>query len=146
MPAERVTRWLAEWKKERVWCALKENGSDATGLFDLDVSIFGHQMWLERVVKVIQSGEHVELPPMSDQHCQLGRWLKGVGKARYGSHSGFAFIQPKHRQLHELAAELIATIDARGREQAIRRLHELKDLSLELVTLLTALARKEVGG
>ena len=143
MPAQRVFKWLNEWENEKLWHALKEEIPEATGLYDLDVSIFSHQLWLERVVKVIESGEYVELPPMSDQHCQLGRWMKGVGRARYGSHPGFAFVQPKHRQLHDLAAELVALVDGMSRDQALNRLHELSDLSVRLIASLKTLAGNE---
>jgi diguanylate cyclase (GGDEF)-like protein/PAS domain S-box-containing protein len=142
MPPQRVTRWLAEWERETLWHGLGKGVPQATGRFDLDVSIFSFQMWLSRIIQVVRHGDRAELPPMSDKHCQLERWLKGVGKTRYGSHPSFAFIPPKHQQVHELAAEVIAELDAAGQDQALYRTQALQEHAEELVVLLRGLASK----
>ena len=141
MPPDRVLHWLAEWANERVWHGLGERDMEATQHVDLDVSVFSHRMWLERIAHVLKHGDRSELPPMNDQHCQLGRWLKGVGKARYGAHPSFGFIPVKHQQVHELAAELVVGLDRGTDDQIAYRLEELEALGAELTALLKGLVR-----
>ena len=141
MPAQRVPQWLDDWAQESQWHGLGDSIQETTHHVDLDVSVFSHRMWMERIAQVVAEGDRSELPPMNDQHCQLGRWLRGVGRARYGSHPSFAFVPAKHHKVHEMAAELVAALDNGAMDQARYGLQELEAEGAELTALLRGLAK-----
>lgn len=136
MPANQVNQWVTEWKDETLWHGLSESIGAGATLFDLNVSLFSHRNWLKQLVMAIKSGNLKEMPQMSEQHSQLSRWLKGIGKARYGSQSGFSFIKSKQHEMYELAAELLAA----DHDKAVSRLDELQELGEGLETLLHGLS------
>ncbi len=139
MPAERVAPWLREWSGSNLWCSLKDETEGNPELFDLNVSIFSHRRWMERVVAGVESANPDALPEVAENHCQFGRWYQGIGKARYGAHPSFAFIKPKHHRVHELATEIVAAMRSGDADLASAGLPELVEHSDELIALLKGL-------
>ena len=84
-------------------------------------------------------GEREAPPAMDHQQCRFGQWLAAEGRARHAAQPAFLAIEPLHRQVHALAAELLA-LQASGQiPQALARLGELYDLRDALLAQLKGL-------
>ena len=83
-------------------------------------------------------GEGEAPPPMDHTQCRFGIWLAGDGMARHGAQPAFHAIEPLHREMHKLAAEL-CELHVRGRNPESRaRLAELIDMRDNLLGQLQA--------
>jgi len=84
-----------------------------------------------------------EIPPPLDRHqCRFGMWWNAEGLARYGVQPAFLAIEPLHRQVHALAAELLE-LHVQGRNpEALARLGELHGLRDALIEQLKALMQE----
>jgi len=52
--------------------------------------------------------------------CELGRWIHGAGKVRFGHDAGFVGLLNEHRQFHRCAGAVAQTINQRRWEQALQ--------------------------
>ena len=83
-------------------------GIDFVGVAESHVLFFGR----------VKDFVHGELPhSLSDltelgQCCELERWLKGVGAARFGKLRSFGRLHEAHAEFHLLASEVLAMIQA----------------------------------
>jgi len=143
MPSAQIQDWLAEWEDNSIWHHLGNETRGMPELYDLNVAIFSHRLWIDRVLRYLEFDENDGVPSLDGNKCQFGRWYKGIGATRYGSHPSYAFIPPKHSMLHEMARELV-TVHQSGDKNTLTttRLQEFRDLSDELIALLQKLADK----
>ncbi len=141
VPAEQLPDWLAEWQTNNIWHQLDQETQNSPEAFDLNVTIFSCHRWLEMVIRYLRDGSATELPPLSDTQCQFARWYKGICRKRYGNQPIYAFLPPKHRQVHELAESLVSQSDSGERERVLSRIDELKGLGEELIALLQKLSQ-----
>jgi hypothetical protein len=146
MPAEELPGWMAQWQNDSLWHALHAESQGATRCYDLNVSIFSHRLWQERVRKHLQSGLAGEPVELDEASCQFDRWYKGIGATRYAGRPEYPFIQAKHRAVHQLAGELVAVARQQGPEKALARIGELDVLSEELIAMLERLSEDEYLG
>jgi hypothetical protein len=135
MPAGDLPGWVGAWRRPPEWEAMsmvrwsKED-------FPLLVAELHHRRWIERIADVVAGrAEERSLPPLGSHDCLFGRWLYREGRARYGSMTNFAAIEPAHERLHALGAELLALAGTR-RDEATARLPELHAASEAMIRLL----------
>jgi hypothetical protein len=68
--------------------------------------------------------------------CSLDKWYRGIGQARYGNRTGFAFVPPRHLRVHDVAAAIVDSMRAGRFDEAIEQLGELKKCSDALLAAL----------
>ncbi|MET0067455.1 MAG: bacteriohemerythrin [Candidatus Thiodiazotropha sp.] len=140
MPADRLLDWMTLWKSDRHWRNLK-TVVGPTGYYDLNVAIFTHRRWMDQVLACLKSGSLTELPDMAFETCQLSHWYEGIGATRFGTRPGYAFIQSKHRAIHQLAMELaLQAENPQAVGEVMLRLSDLEAASNEFLEMLIGLS------
>lgn len=72
---------------------------------------------------------------------ELGQWLRGEGRARYGKAAEFVELLEKQRQFHKTAAKIVELCETGERPQAARMLEI--DLERDATRLIVALSKME---
>ncbi len=130
MPAAELPNWANVWQPAPGWLGLAALNRSELPLLYAGVEI---RAWA-RAFEASLSGVHDTPPPLEYHQCRFGAWLNAGGLAGRDSPSSLQAIDASHRQLHDLATELI-DIKAQGRNQeALARLGEfycLMDALLE---------------
>lgn len=130
MPAAELPNWANVWQPAPGWLGLAALNRSELPLLYAGVEI---RAWA-RAFEASLSGVHDTPPPLEYHQCRFGAWLNAGGLAGRVSPSSLQAIDASHRQLHDLATELI-DIKAQGRNQeALARLSEfycLMDALLE---------------
>jgi diguanylate cyclase (GGDEF)-like protein/PAS domain S-box-containing protein len=137
---EAYPAWAAKWAAGNEWHGLDEALHDRDADIELSVAILSHRNWAARVDRYVRSADDASLPPLGERECSFWHWFHGIGKARYGSLPMFAFLPPKHANIHQLAEALVRLVKKGRREQALRRLPELATAVEEFVATLQRLA------
>jgi diguanylate cyclase (GGDEF)-like protein/PAS domain S-box-containing protein len=140
MPPEALPAWLLQWHSEGSWHELHQEVRGPTAHYDLNVAIYSHHLWLQKVRSYLQSDLAGEPPHLDADNCQFCRWYKGIGSFRYGHRPSYPFILAKHDETYQLAQTLIDLAKAEGNESALARMESLVKLSSELESLLLALS------
>ncbi|MET0091377.1 MAG: EAL domain-containing protein [Candidatus Thiodiazotropha sp.] len=140
MTADALMEWIAQWKNDQTWRGLT-SVVGPTEYYDLNVAIFTHRRWMDQVLGSLKSEQLSGLPNMDFDTCQLTHWYTGIGATRFGMRPAYAFIQSKHRALHQLAVELAGAVERRDRQADMSRLLlELQAASDEFLAMLIRLA------
>ncbi len=143
MPGAQVAGWLAGWEGNSVWHQLGMETHGESSHYDLSVAIFSHRNWLGQVVAHLRNSGATAAPSLDEGQCQFGRWYLGIGRAHYGSHPSYAFVQALHHQIHSLAANLV-DLAATGQPQVAQAgIEDLLMRGEELTDLLRALDHTE---
>ncbi len=135
MPARELLDWSFTWKPAASWTNLPAVSRD-----DISVLYAGveHRAWILAIEGYLR-GER-EAPPALDHHqCRFGTWLDNDGRTRHGGHPAYLSIQSLHKQIHNLAAELLSSKAGHQYHESFDRIHELRDA---LLKELKTLARK----
>jgi diguanylate cyclase (GGDEF)-like protein/PAS domain S-box-containing protein len=127
MPAEAVPGWLAAWRREAPWRLLRSR-TLAREDVALLVASASHRQWVERVSAFVLDPAGFPAPPLDSHGCRFGQWYYGSGRERYDSLAEFADLEPLHRQVHAVAAELVALARQGRLDYAQSRLGELTAL------------------
>jgi hypothetical protein len=143
MPPERLPQWLEQWSGDNIWQQLRAEDLDDARDFELRVVLFSHRRWRQQISDYILSESHPPRPLLDEKDSLFGHWYNGLGRSRYGDRPLYAFIPPKHTQVQELAAQLLARADRGEREQARSGLADLNALSEKLIGMLQKLAGDE---
>jgi diguanylate cyclase (GGDEF)-like protein/PAS domain S-box-containing protein len=107
MPAAELPAWIAGWNTPYAWSEESFRRWRRED-FALLLAEYNHRDWIDRLADQIESGDNeAATPPLEQSHCRFGRWYNGSGHLRYGHLAEFAAIDPVHRQVHELGAELV---------------------------------------
>jgi methyl-accepting chemotaxis protein len=81
---------------------------------DLSQAIAKHAEWKTKFRKAISGKEMMDASTIStDNCCELGKWLHGEGKAKYGSLGGHAACLGKHATFHVEAGKVARAINAK---------------------------------
>lgn len=123
--------------------------------FDVSLARLVHLDWLVRIEKAIAQGP--EKAPSAIQYyrdCELGVWLHGEARARYGKCEDIKRLTLEHRRFHHaMEHALIALHDgnpARTRESMVTAHHISKDiiylLTLVELRVLEAASRPSLAG
>lgn len=128
MPAAALPDWIATWRPDAAWTGWRDRPLNR----DERITIFTaveYRHWL-RNFEAFLAGERDTPPPLDTNECNLGRWMKNEGRARYGERSEFSMLNALHEQVHMLGREL-AELKRRGRradaQARMGELHALRD-------------------
>ena len=90
---------------------------------NLDNAIDAHAQWKIRLRTAIQTKQPLDAAKIArDDQCELGKWLHGEAKAKYGSAPIFAELLSRHAAFHLAAAEVAKAIEAGQYAEAERLL------------------------
>lgn len=133
MPAEQVAAWLATWQPPVRWRSLSRASRD---LLPLLFAAVEHRAWIRTIESHLSSAPSaIPLPALDETQCRFGQWLLQEDLTRYGSPALFAEIDRLHREIHQLARQLL------GQQQQDMptdgaQLQQLRGLSEQLFALL----------
>ncbi len=90
---------------------------------DFDVAIQKHTEWKCRFRNAIFSGEPMDAASIAkDENCEMGMWIHGEAKARFGETAAYAKLVSGHAAFHAEAGRVVAMISAKRNEDAERML------------------------
>ena len=138
LPAREFLHWLNKQDAHSVWRQLNDSRFKLTDDYALNVAIFSHQHWLDLVCQYIKTSGQSPKPDTDGRTCQFAHWYHGLGQARYANRPGYAFIMGLHNRTHDIAARMIAAVDAGKQASA------LVDCT-EIVEIAEALTEKLIG-
>jgi diguanylate cyclase (GGDEF)-like protein len=81
-------------------------------LSQLDQAIYNHGQWFDSITRtLICRLPHDQRDVASDAHrqCRLGQWYYGSAPDKLRGHPGFVALETEHRNMHQLAANLLRT-------------------------------------
>ncbi len=92
---------------------------------DFDAAAEAHRRWKTRLRNALNGGELPEPETVCrDDQCELGRWLHGVGRQRWGNRPGFSELLDDHKAFHQAAGDIARLIQSRSTGEAARRLDD----------------------
>ena len=107
-----------------------------------------HTDWKIRLRGAISENSTLDLDAIArDDCCELGRWLHGPSKARYGALPAHGACLVAHARFHFRAADVAATINARNYREAEQMLGAGTQYALasrEIVFAIETL-RRQIG-
>ena len=135
MPAAELPAWIEHWRPDPRWT---ESPPVHPGNRTLLFACVEHRAWLGAFESYLQGKRHA--PPALDPcECRFGAWLEAERQAGRGDQPSFSAIETLHDQLHELAAEILASQAAGHDSNGLERLGMLHGLGDEFLEQLTSL-------
>jgi methyl-accepting chemotaxis protein len=96
-----------------------------------------HLSWLMRLRTYLEKGEGISREQVvSHHHCELGKWIDGVGHESYAAQAVFQTLDRRHADFHELVRRIVEASEDGKREEAAALFAQIKPLSQELLRLL----------
>lgn len=92
---------------------------------DLEPSIEKHAEWKTRFRAAMT--QHLEMDPSiiaKVNYCELGKWLQGVAKVRFGHLRSYSDCVASHEKFHREAAKVAEAINAKNYVEAASMLQE----------------------
>ena len=90
---------------------------------NLDEAIQKHAGWKLKFRSAISKHEQMDAETIcKDNCCQLGQWLYGEGKSKYGTKPEFTTVLERHKVFHVEAGKVARLINAKQYEQAEKEL------------------------
>jgi methyl-accepting chemotaxis protein len=78
----------------------------------LDNAIKAHADWRSKLRLASQRHEHLDADTISrDDCCELGKWLHGAGKSKFGGKPNFVALLDAHRSLHQEAGKVARAVN-----------------------------------
>ena len=88
-------------------------------IMDLDQAIDRHAQWKVKFRKAISDHETMDVDTISkDNCCELGKWLYGDAKLKFGKLASHAECVKKHTAFHTEAGKVAKTINANNYTEA----------------------------
>lgn len=107
-----------------------------------------HTDWKIRLRGAISEKSTLDLDTIaSDECCELGRWLHGASKGRYGTLPAHGECLLAHARFHLRAADVAATINARNYSEAEQMLGAGTQYALASRAIVLAIEalRRQIG-
>jgi len=121
MPAANVLNWILKWEPDPLWKASKAvHQSDLPLLF----ASTEHRYWIMMFEEYL-SNERKTVPQMNHEFCNFGKWLDNVGSQRYQHHLALPEVDTLHKQIHQIAAEIVQMKEASKKDEMALRLQDL---------------------
>ena len=130
MPAQELRAWAAAWRPDPRWAEVPVVRAENRPVLLATVE---HRAWLGALEASLQ-GKRAVPPPLDASQCRVGMWLEDTKRSSRSTHSGVLAIESLHRQVHELAADIVASqADGPNPEglAQLRQLHYLQDKCLK---------------
>ncbi len=139
MPARQLPDWIASWRPDPSWSNVPAISRDDLPLLFASVE---HRAWIAAIGSYLR--QQCEIAPSLDyDECRLGIWLDGNGLAKYGNQAAFHRIDLLHREIHDLAHELLALHASGQHSQALEGLIQLKVLGEAMLMQTKALQQTQ---
>lgn len=121
MPAEKVIKWKLSWQPDPLWKASKAvHHNDLPLLF----ASTEHRYWITMFDEYLKD-ERKKVPQLNHQFCHFGQWLNGVATQRYQHHLAMHEVDTLHKQIHQMAAEIVQLKEAGKTDELILRQQDL---------------------
>lgn len=141
MPADQLPQWVSNWTPDPKWADILEVNSTNLPLLYAGVE---HRAWISATEALLR-GEHASPLEQDIHQCQFGNWMDHAGFADYGEHPLFPSIESLHKQIHDLAGQLL-DLHAQGQtSEALLGLDELHRLSDTLLQHIKELAHETIS-
>jgi hypothetical protein len=106
---------MAWWKSfvggnEKGFAEIKEDASEEIAGLNVKTAIEAHIKWKNRLKGAIDGSGTEVIDPNTvsrDDLCELGKWLNGEGKRRFGDHPEFGKILAHHTHFHRCAGHTL---------------------------------------
>lgn len=86
---------------------------------NLDTAVQTHSQWKTRLRAAISKGEQLDIATLSrDDCCELGQWLHGEGRTRYGRMGAHADCVAKHVLFHGEVTKVAVAVNAKQFDRA----------------------------
>jgi len=86
---------------------------------DLDQAITKHAEWKIKFRSAISKQETMDASTIAkDNCCELGKWLHGEAKAKFGKLQSYAQCVSKHAEFHTQASKVAQAINAKQYTEA----------------------------
>ena len=86
---------------------------------DLDSAFQKHGGWIEEFCTAIFNQDTLDVAVYeNDNLCELGKWLYGDGKAKYGKLNAYSDLISSHATFHKLAGKVVQAINAKDFKHA----------------------------
>ena len=122
----------------------RETAIDTSGL-DVDKVIAAHGQWKTKFRAAINRQEQLDAETIArDDCCELGKWIHGPMKTRFGRHPQFTELLRGHQRFHTEAGEVARTINQRNFVNASRMIElgsPFATASSEVIKYLSAMKR-----
>jgi len=119
--------------------------SDADMISDRDsieICITDHLNWRWRIYNMILGYDDIDPAAMGDHtKCRLGRWMVSRGESNPAYQNIVKTMGDPHKKLHDLAMDAVKVYRKGDRVEAERYLHEMDEVSVEVVGLLNKLLK-----
>ncbi|MDF2181017.1 EAL domain-containing protein [Neptuniibacter sp. CAU 1671] len=135
MPAEQINTWVRSWQPPELWQrTARVSREDIPLLF----ACTEHRAWIRTLETalngVLDIAEILELDPM---HCNFGRWLSNQAAEHYQYNPLLSTVDRLHRELHQMAAELMAVNRSQPNPERVKlRLEEIYAKRDEILNLM----------
>lgn len=103
---------------------------------DIGAALNVHLNW-EAELEALARGEVKTETLQSHADCALGIWLRNAGMKNYGHHGETAQLFQTHKEFHVEAENVVARLKNQKKETAEKALCNVRDLSREIVFLLS---------
>ncbi|MBM96197.1 MAG: diguanylate cyclase [Oceanospirillaceae bacterium] len=138
MPADDMGDWLERWQPDPRW----QQSSKARPEDEMIVhAIVEHRAWVTRLEKYIR-GDRAEPPVLDPADCRFGCWLAGFEKEPGSDHAGVEHINLLHKEIHQLAEQVVQHKQDRSGDEADSLLLTIRSLQRDLVVDLKQLILK----
>ncbi|HVN92931.1 MAG TPA: PAS domain S-box protein [Terracidiphilus sp.] len=130
MPARELRAWSAAWRPDPSWADVPLVRAENRPVLLATVE---HRAWLGALESSLQ-GKRAVPPPLDAGQCRVGLWLEEVKRSSRGTDSAVQAIESLHRQVHEMAAEIVASQSDGPNPEGLarlRQLHYLQDKCLK---------------
>ena len=135
MPASALPVWVSSLRAD------KNQGFPHHDL-PMILAAQSHRRWFNRIIEKINNPDPTDQPESDTRHCLLGRWHDCQGKSRYGAWPEFQAIAPLHKQMHQLANELIHLVKQHRHVEVRDQLPILQNLHIKLLSQFAALIKR----
>ena len=86
---------------------------------DLESAFQKHGGWIEEFCTAIFNQDTLDVSLyQNDIHCELGQWLYGDGKAKYGKLNAYSDLISSHAAFHKLAGKVVQAINEKDYKHA----------------------------
>lgn len=110
---------------------------------DLSKAKAAHLAWKARLRGFLDGKESLTLDEaVSHEHCILGKWYYGEGKAHFGHIQEMQDVEPPHIDLHALIREIIKAKEAGDAQTAEELYKQVGPISERIVSLLDSIESK----
>jgi methyl-accepting chemotaxis protein-1 (serine sensor receptor) len=126
----------------RAVAQLTHSSGAASAGINLDNAIKAHAEWRTRLRTAILHKDTLDAETISrDDCCELGKWMHGAGQSQYGGKPSFMHLLGAHREFHQSAGKVAATINSGAYDVAEQQLGSNTDFSRASSKVTTAVVQ-----